>query len=376
MNEETGDGTFYLPDLGEGLSEAEIVRWHVTPGDRVVADQPLVTVETDKAVVDIPSPRNGVVEACLGQPGDVIQVGQPLLRFTGDNERVDAGALVGKLPSAPSAASRKDPVPAAAPAKGAGVRASPRARQRARELGVSLEAIVGTGPDGVIQVGDVQSASPGSGEPGSGEPLSGVRRAMARRMADAHASVVRATVTGEADISAWPAAGSPMPRLLRAIGAAAAVTPRLNAWFNDRAETLTLQSRANVGIAMETSDGLFVPVLEDVAAKSLDDLAAGLARLEDEVQHRTINPEALKGQTISLSNFGAVAGLHAEMVVVPPQVAIVGAGRVFERVVLREGAPALARVLPLSISFDHRVITGVEACTFLAALSADLAHEQ
>ena len=376
MTESAGEQNFCLPDLGEGLSEAEIVRWHVNPGDRVVADQPLVTVETDKAVVDIPSPRNGVVEACLGQPGDIIQVGEPLVQFAADAERPDAGALVGKLPSAPSAASPVDSVPAESSAKDSGVRASPRARQRARELGVSLETVVGTGPDGIIQVGDVERASPGSGGPGSGEALAGVRRAMARRMAAAHASVVRATVTGEADVSAWPVAGSPIPRLLRAIATAAAVTPRLNAWFNDRAETLTLQPRVNVGIAMETSDGLFVPVLEDVAAKSLHDLAAELNRLEDEVQQRTIGPEALKGQTISLSNFGAVAGLHAEMVVVPPQVAIVGAGRVFDRVVLSDGAPALARILPLSISFDHRVITGVEACTFLAALSADLEHEQ
>ena len=380
MTEGAGNGTFLLPDLGEGLSEAEIVRWHVTPGDRVVADQPLLTVETDKAVVDIPSPRNGVVEACLGQPGDVIQVGQPLLQFAADDERVDAGALVGKLPSTAAAVSPRGAVPAPASSKGSGVRASPRARQRARELGVSLEAVAGTGPDGVIQVGDVERALPDAGEPGGresvgGEPLAGVRRAMARRMADANARVVRATVTGEADVSVWPAAGSPMPRLLRAIAAAAAIAPRLNAWFNDRAETLSLQPMVNVGIAMETGDGLFVPVLEDVAAKTLDELAAELARLEEGVQKRTIGPEALKGQTISLSNFGAVAGLHAEMVVVPPQVAIIGTGRVFERLVLRDGEPVAARILPLSISFDHRVITGAEACTFLSALSADLELE-
>jgi pyruvate dehydrogenase E2 component (dihydrolipoamide acetyltransferase) len=199
---------------------------------------------------------------------------------------------------------------------------------------------------------------------------------MARRMADADARVVRATVTGEVDISAWAEAGSPVTRLVRAIGAAAAVAPRLNALFNDRAETLALQSRVNVGIAMETDDGLFVPVLEDVAGKSLETLASELVRLEDGVRRRTIGPDELRGQTITLSNFGAVAGLHAEMVVVPPQVAIVGAGRAFERLVLTDGAPAAARILPLSISFDHRVVTGAEACSFLAALSADLEGDQ
>jgi pyruvate dehydrogenase E2 component (dihydrolipoamide acetyltransferase) len=373
MTDGAGDATFCLPDLGEGLSEAEIVQWHVAPGDRVVADQPLVTVETDKAVVDIPSPRSGVVDTCLGEPGDVIEVGQPLLQFAVEARRPDAGAVVGALPSAASATPSRIAVPAAESPAESGVRASPRARQRARELSVSLEAVAGTGPEGVIQVSDVESAAAGAG---GGERLGGVRRAMARRMTDAHARVVRATVTGEADVSRWSGIGSPMPRLLRALGAAVAAVPRLNAWFDDRAETLALQSRVNVGIAMETADGLFVPVLEDVAGRTLESLTSELTRLQDAVARRLIRPDQLKGQTISLSNFGAVAGLHAEMVVVPPQVAIVGSGRVFERVVLADGKPTAAQILPLSISFDHRVVTGVEASTFLMALTTDLENDQ
>jgi pyruvate dehydrogenase E2 component (dihydrolipoamide acetyltransferase) len=371
MNDATGEATFFLPDLGEGLIDAEIVRWHVAPGDRVVADQPLVTVETDKAVVDIPSPRSGVVEACLGRPGDVIEVGQPLLRFAASAELPDSGAVVGALPTSTSATSPSGAVPVGPSPDDIRTKASPRARQRARELGLSLEAVKGTGPDGVIQVSDVDAAGMLRGE-----PLSGVQRAMARRMSDAQARVVRATVTGEGDVSSWAGTGSPTTRVLRAIGAAVAAAPRLNAWFDDRAETLALQARVNVGIAMETSDGLFVPVLEDVADRSLDDLASELARLQADVQSRTISPDALRGQTISLSNFGAVAGLHAEMVVVPPQVAIVGAGRKFERLVLQDGELGVAHILPLSISFDHRVITGVEACTFLAALQADLERDR
>lgn len=370
MTDESSDSTFNLPDLGEGLSEAEIVQWHVAPGDRVVADQPLVTVETDKAVVDIPSPRSGVVAVCLGLPGDVIEVGQPLLRFAEDPSHPDSGAVVGELPTTTSEVVIPAESSPAASAGRAGPKASPRARQRARELGVSLAAVTGTGPGGVIQTGDVEALV----QPG-GERLDSVRRAMARRMSDAHARVVRSTVTGEADVSIWSGTGSPMPRLLRAMGAAVAAAPRMNAWFDDEAGTLALQARVNVGVAVETDDGLFVPVLEDVAGRTLESLASELKRLEKSVWDRTIRPDQLKGQTISLSNFGAVAGLFAEMVVVPPQVAIVGAGRVFERVVLHAGEPATARILPLSISFDHRVITGVEACTYLKALTADLEND-
>ncbi len=379
-------GTFLLPDLGEGLSEAEIINWHVAPGDRVVADQPLVTVETDKAVVDIPSPGSGVVEACLGEPGDVVAVGEPLLRFSGAAGRQDAGAVVGELPQAvrgepkrpaepaPEAEPARSAQAAAAPIHRAEVKASPRARKRARELGVELGSVIGTGPHRVIQVRDVEAAVVGAGD-----RLEGVRRAMARRMADADQRVVRATVTGEADISAWSRSsrpGSPILRLLRAMAVAVEAAPRMNAWFDDRAERVANQATVNVGIAMETQDGLFVPVLRDVAGKSQVELEAELDRLQGEVESRTIRPDELRGATISLSNFGAIGGLYAEMVVVPPQVAIIGAGRAFERVVLRDGAPAAANMLPLSVTFDHRVLTGVEACTYLLAMTADLELEE
>jgi pyruvate dehydrogenase E2 component (dihydrolipoamide acetyltransferase) len=195
-------------------------------------------------------------------------------------------------------------------------------------------------------------------------------------MTDADQRVVRATVTGEADITAWSTTGSPMLRLLRAISAAVAAAPRMNAWYDDRAGSISIQSAVDVGVAVETDDGLFVPVLADVAGKDAAQLASELARLKSAVEDRTIRPAELRGPTISLSDFGAVGGLHADMVVVPPQVAIVGAGRAFERVVLRDGAPEAAAILPLSVTFDHRVITGAEACTYLVALTADLELEQ
>ncbi|MDH3642121.1 MAG: 2-oxo acid dehydrogenase subunit E2, partial [Gammaproteobacteria bacterium] len=321
---------------------------------------PLATVETDKAVVDIPAPHPGIIEALHAEVGDRLDVGELLLTYADQAATAgtpDRGAVVGELEDSATAAT-------------GAVRISPKARRRARVLGVNLREVAGTGPGGSIQLEDVESAAAAAThvEP-TGEPLRGVRRAMAERMADAHTRVARASVTGEADISAWTQEQRPLPRLIRAVGIAREAAPRLNAHFDDQAMTLALKTTVDLGVAMETPHGLFVPVLKDVAASGPETLAAELARLESAVADRTIRADELRGQTITLSNFGAVAGLHAEMVVVPPQVAIVGAGRTFER-----PGPATRpqNILPLSISFDHRVVTGVEACEFLAALTNDL----
>jgi pyruvate dehydrogenase E2 component (dihydrolipoamide acetyltransferase) len=353
---------FHLPDLGEGLIEAEIISWHVAAGDHVVADQPLVSVETDKAVVEIPAPQSGTVVRLHGELGDRIEVGALLVEF--DSARTDSGAIVGDLAgAAPSAPERVE------------VKASPAARRRARELGVALEHVAGSGPGGVIQVSDVErNADSLTTSPGA-EALRGVRRTMAKRMADAHARVAAASVTGEADVSLWHQGQSPLLRLVRAVGEACRVEPRLNAAFDDVNMTLLLAEQVDLGIAMETADGLFVPVLRDVAARDADGLAEGIERMKEDVRKRSIPAADLRGQTITLSNFGAVAGIHSAMIVVPPQVAIVGAGRVSMRPVLKEGQLREHAFLPLSITFDHRVVTGVETCRFLDALVHNLEQE-
>lgn len=347
---------FHLPDLGEGLKGAEIVAWHVTIGDHVVEGQPLLSVETDKAVVEIPAPESGHIGRLHGSVGERIKIGDLLVEF-GDAVG-DRGAVVGKLPQS------RTPKRTATPRKH--VQASPKARQRARELGIDLASITPRGE--FIQVADVElalsSASP--------HVLGGVRRAMAQRMADAHTRVVPSTVTDEAEITGWSDATEPLPRLIRAISRACQAEPLLNARFDDKAMTLVPQESVNLGIATATDDGLFVPVLKDVSQRDPADLAKEWEDLQFAVQARRIRPEALRGQTITLSNFGAVCGLHAEMVVVPPQVAIVGAGRIFQRLLPGEEGPLTGRILPLSVTIDHRVITGVEACRFLAALVADL----
>ena len=343
---------FNLPDLGEGLAEAEIVAWHVGMGDHVVTDQPLVSVETDKAVVEVPSPQSGHIAALHGEPGDVIAVGAPLVEFAAAAAE-DKGAVVGEIPKAAGM-----------------VTAAPALRRLAKELAVDLASVEGTGPDGAIVRADVEAAAKGV-VPGR-EKIRGVRRAMLRNMVRAGAEVVPATVTDEADIECWSPKADVTVRLIRAMAAGCKTSPSLNAWFDPVTETRTLHPHIDLGIAVETEDGLFAPAMRDIGNRGADDLRRGVAAMKKDIEARSIPHEQLVGQSITLSNFGMFGGRFADLVVVPPQVAILGAGRAEARVVAIDGKPAVRRMLPLSLSFDHRVVTGVEAARFLNAVIEDL----
>jgi len=360
--------TFALPDLGEGLQEAEIVAWHVGVGDHVVADQPLVSVETDKAVVEIPAPQAGHIARLLGSPGDIVQTGAPLVEFEAAGAP-DTGTVVGTLPEEAEA----ERLRAAAQAdKGGAVKATPAVRALARRMGVDLSVVSASGTAGTVTKSDVERAAAAIAGAGPAEPLHGVRRAMALKMERAHAEVVPATVMDEADIHDWPADADVTLRLVRAVVAGCTAEPALNAWYLGRDEGRRLHRKVDIGIAMDTPDGLFVPVLRDVGNRDPDDLRQGLERMKADIRARSVPAEELRGQTITLSNFGMFGGRHAALVVVPPQVAILGAGRVYERVVPRAGKPAVRRVIPLSLTFDHRPIMGGEASRFLSAVIADL----
>jgi 2-oxoisovalerate dehydrogenase E2 component (dihydrolipoyl transacylase) len=360
---------FILPDLGEGLEEAEIVTWHVNEGDRVVVDQPLVSVETDKAVVEVPSPRSGRIARLFGGKGDLIKVGAPLVEFAEDGQDQDTGTVVGELGHSETAA-REAEAPAVTPART--IQVLPAVRALARKLDVDLNLVQATGPGGTITRADVERAAKSLAEAGPAEPLRGMRRAMAQRMAAAHAEVVRTTVTDEADIDGWQKGEDVTIRVVRAIAAACRAEPSLNAWYNAGAGERRLIKRVDIGIAVDTEGGLIVPVLRNVGERDARDLRAGLDRLRADAAARAIPPEELRGATITLSNFGMIGGRFANLIVVPPQVAIVGAGRIDQRVLVHNGAPAARRVLPLSLTVDHRVVTGGEAARFLVALKADL----
>ncbi|PTU75805.1 dihydrolipoamide acetyltransferase family protein [Pseudomonas mangrovi] len=356
---------FKLPDLGEGLQEAEIVEWHVQAGQQVKADQLLVSVETAKAIVDIPAPQDGVIERCYGAPGDVLHVGEKLLAYVGEEP---GATVVGELQAGSghsadsfcigAAPSSRDYLPP---------RATPAVRQLARRLGVDLATLAGSGADGLVTLADVEAAA-GSTVFSGGEKLRGVRRSMAQNMARAHAEVVPVSIHADADLHRWGAARDPLIPLAKAIAAACQAEPILNAWFDGRSQTLLRHPQLDLGIAVDTPDGLFVPVLRDVAGRSSEDLRDGMQRLRADVRARSIPPQEMMGATLTLTNFGTLFGRYASPVVVPPQVAIIGAGSIRDEPVARAGQVLIHPVLPLSLTFDHRVVTGGEAARFLRAL--------
>jgi 2-oxoisovalerate dehydrogenase E2 component (dihydrolipoyl transacylase) len=356
---------FTLPDLGEGLEEAEIVAWLVNEGDHVVANQPLVSVETDKAVVEIPSPWSGTIARRFGAKGDLIKVGAALVEYS-EGADADTGTIVGEV-------QRSEPArEVEVPGRAKGLQVLPAIRALARKLDVDLNLVQGSGAGGMITRADVERAARSLTEAGPAEPLKGMRRAMAQRMAIAHAQVVPTTVIDEADINAWSKETDITIRLVQAMAAACKAEPSLNAWYNAEASERRLLSRVDVGIAVDLEGGLLVPVLRNVGERDRADLRTGLNRMRADAAARSIPPEELRGATITLSNFGMIGGRFASLVVVPPQVAIVGAGRAERRVVVNNDQQVVHRMLPLSLTFDHRAVTGGEAARFLAALKSSL----
>lgn len=360
---------FKLPDLGEGLQEAEIVEWHVKAGDTVKADQLVVSVETAKAIVDIPAPFDGVVAKVYGGDGDILHVGEPLMAFEGEG---DAGTVVGRLEGGGSQDDQFFVGAAPSTREHLSAKATPAVRQLARHLGVDLSALSGSGSDGLITRADVQTATQAGRDRFGGEKLRGVRRSMALNMARSHAEVVPVTIYGDADLHRWPQARDPLIRLGKAMAAACKVEPVLNSWFDGKSLSIKQHQQLDLGIAVDTPDGLFVPVLRDVGGRESADLKEGMSRLRADVKARSIPAKEMMGATLTLSNFGTLFGRYANPVVVPPQVAIIGAGAIRDEPVAVNGEVVVHPVLPLSLTFDHRAVTGGEAARFFRALVNEL----
>jgi 2-oxoisovalerate dehydrogenase E2 component (dihydrolipoyl transacylase) len=390
--------TFRLPDLGEGLAEAEIIEWHVKVGDHVRVDQPMLSVETAKAVVEVPAPFSGIVTALRGAPGDILLTGAPLIEF-------DSGTVVGTMPSTSDEEFVESVTIGGARSHGnhGRGRAVPAARALARSLGVDLAAVQGSGRAGLITLDDVlqhahpamatnggtaadcapaangNSASPAAraiaaADPADGtlEPLRGVRRAMAQSMSQSRDQVPGSTVCDDADIHHWRQRGDYMLRLMRAMICAWRAEPSLNAWYDPVTQSRFLVAHIDLAIAVDTPGGLIVPVVRNIENKSPDELRAAIARQKAAAHQRSTPPEDLRDFTLMLSNFGTLAGRYGIPLVVPPAVAILGAGKVREDAVVVAGSVHAHRRMPLSLSFDHRCITGGEACRFLGAAIADL----
>ena len=360
---------FNLPDLGEGLQEAELVAWHVAEGDNVVADQPLVSVETEKAVVEVPAPQSGKIARLCAQPGDRLKVGAALVEFD-EGPRVDTGTVVGDLSTAAPPPRLAEAAPAAL-----AVKATPAVRALAQRLGVDLKDVAASGPGGAVTSADVERAARALTDAGPAEALSGVRRAMAVNMTRSHAEIVPATVSDEADVEAWLPGSDTTIRLVRAVVAGCTAVPDLNAWFDGRTMERRLIKQIDLGLAVDTGDGLFVPVLRNVGGRDAADLRRGIEAMKRDLRARSVPVAELRGQTITLSNFG-MFGRFAALVIVPPQVAILGAGRIAPRAVVVDGKLVAHRLLPLSLTFDHRAVTGGEAARFLRAAIEELERQE
>ncbi|VAW98413.1 Dihydrolipoamide acyltransferase component of branched-chain alpha-keto acid dehydrogenase complex [hydrothermal vent metagenome] len=380
---------FKLPDLGEGLPEAEISEWLIKEGDSVILDQAIVTVETAKALIEIPSPQSGIVSKFFGIEGDIIHTGDPLLEYaetiTNGNSvpkseskastKVDKGSVVGEMPVSNSVLTEKAHAINGIGNSSIGLKATPAVRALARRCDVELSVITPTGPDRTITSKDVERVSKILSEVGKLQPLKGVRRTMAVTMSNAHAEVVAVTLNEDADISAWDNKQDTTIRLIRAITAACKIEPALNAWYDSHSIGRRIIKQVHIGIAVDTSDGLFVPVIRDVAQYSHTQLRDKINELKIGLKKRNISPDELRGQTITLSNFGGIGGRYANPIVVPPTVAILGAGTTRDEVCAIDGEAKIHKRIPLSLTFDHRAVTGGEACRFIVSVIKDLQLE-
>jgi pyruvate dehydrogenase E2 component (dihydrolipoamide acetyltransferase) len=408
---------FRFPDVGEGIHEGEIVRWLVKEGDSVRLDQPLVEVETDKAVVEIPAPRAGTILHMAVGVGEKIHVGEVLVVIGEAGERQSSAAsasvsVVGsldmattELPPSPEVAQAARAVSSTQPPR---VLAIPSVRKLARDLGVELTQITPTGPHGRIRREDVLHAAgqhpmpqappapappvtPAALErdqygPIEYEPLSALRRTIAQAMVTAATTAVPVTTTDEADITELVALRERsnaaaaehnvhvtlLPFLMKAVVAALRQHPKLNASLDEAQNRLVLKRYYHLGIATDTSEGLIVPVVKDVDQKNMVTLAADLARLTDLARTRRIPLTDLRGGTFTISNYGAIGGIFATPMLHLPEVAILGVGKLLQKPVAHGGEVVIRTILPLSLTFDHRALDGAEAQRFLNALIAYL----
>ncbi|WP_321462636.1 dihydrolipoamide acetyltransferase family protein [uncultured Vibrio sp.] len=374
--------TFNLPDLGEGLADSEIVKWHVNVGDMVELDQVILTVETAKATVDVPAPYSGRVVSRHGEEGDIINIGALLLEIdeTGAEQNAsaekkhtaDAATVVGSVSHQAHNINVDDFWVGGShnTSQDKLITALPSARLLAKKLGVDLNSVSGSGPSGLIIDSDIYDEA-GKQRPGT-EVLKGARRTMVSAMAESHKNVAAVTITEEALLESWKPDEDISIRLVQAIVHACQEEPALNAWFDEETMTRCVHTTVNLGVAVDSRHGLYVPVLRHADEYEPKDLRRWLDQTVEGIRERKINREDLQHATITLSNFGAIGGIFATPVVSPPQVAIVGAGRIIERVVIRDRKAVAVKVMPLSITFDHRACTGGEAARFTKVLAEHL----
>jgi len=406
---------FKFPDIGEGLTEGEIVRWLVKEGDEIKEGQSLVEVETDKALAEIPSPKTGVVLKILAREKEIVKVGQVIVIFGEKGEAVAPAApplkpksvgVVGELEEAPEepAVAEKRPAVEKPALVGPHVLAAPAVRALARELGVDIEKVIGTGAEGRVVEKDVRQASEAKEKPAEPAkpptkvkkfdfygyvehvPLRGVRRSIAKAMVKSKYTAPHVTAMDEADVTElWKIKEKEkkaaekmstkltiLPFIIKAVVAGLKEHSYLNASLDDDSEEIVLKKYFNIGVATDTPEGLMVPVVKNAGDKSILHLAEELLQLSEKARNRKIDLADLKGGTFTITNYGAVGGMYGTPIINHPEVAILGVGKMKEMPVVRDGKVEIRKILFISLSFDHRVVDGAEAARFLNTVIARL----
>jgi pyruvate/2-oxoglutarate dehydrogenase complex dihydrolipoamide acyltransferase (E2) component len=363
---------FKLPDLGEGLTEGEIGRWLVEVGQEIAEDDPLVEIATDKTTVEIPSPAAGVVAEILAQEGDIVPVGTVIVVIGENGAPLPSNRLLQGEEQAASPAEQRPAVPRNRLSQGGQVRATPLVRRLAQELGVDLATVAGTGPQGRITEADLRAGATATAPPTSEkrEPIRGIKRQMFEHLTRAH-EIPAVTWVEEADFGNVDLKQL-LPRVLQAVAAALRDYPELNARVDGT--DLVLLDRYDIGIAVQTEQGLVVPVVRDCDTRSLDELEAEVRRLADAAQAGKLTPEELRGGTFTVTSAGRAAGLFVTPLINHPEVAILGVHRIEPRVAVRDGEIVVRTMGNVTVTFDHRVIDGKRAADFGLAVIARLEH--
>jgi pyruvate dehydrogenase E2 component (dihydrolipoamide acetyltransferase) len=409
---------FKFPDIGEGLEEGKIIEWYVDKGSTIESGDPIVKMETDKVVTDIPSPKSGVIAMRYGAIGDTVKVGSALVEI--DIEGVDAEAAQEEAKSEPKAASKEsvdeegfggvvgtievagDGAYLPAGEEGISAKEPPKARKKAlatpvaramaKDLGIDINQVQGTGPAGRVTKKDVQSYHPagqqqpsarptqeGSSERVRFEPLSQIRKTIAKNMLRSKQNTAHMSIMDEVEISELVNARARLnellaekgvkltylPFVIKAIALALKHHPVLNAELDMDKERIIYKNYINLGVAMDTEDGLVVPVIHAADTKSLTELASEIKSLADRARDRKLSLEDLKDGTFSITSYGSIGGYFAVPVIAYPQVAIFGIGKISQKPVIKDNQIVIGNVMPISMSVDHRIVDGAEVSRFV-----------
>ena len=403
---------FRLPDIGEGVVEGEVVQWHVSVGDAVKEDDPIVDVMTDKATVTIPSPVGGVVSSLSGEVGDMIAVGSALVEFDSEDAgaptepepaAVPESAPVAEPETAPEPETEPSPEPAPAPVAPSGkALASPAIRRRAREAGVDLARVIGSGPSGRIRHADLDAFIAGDGSVAGTDPAAhstkrtditevkvvGLRRKIAEQMTISKTSIPHFSYFEEADVTELESlrqmlnasrdVAQPkltyLPFIMLALSRIMPDHPECNARYDDQAGVVMRHGAVHIGIATQTERGLYVPVVKHVEAMDAWQVAGEMQRVTGAARDGTANLDDLTGSTFTITSLGRDGGLGATPIINHPEVAILGVHKAREMPVVRDGQVVVRRIMNLSSSFDHRVVDGANGAALIQHLKRMLEH--